>query len=261
LDERAESRRGAGPVLEPKKQPRQRRARATVESIVEACARLMAERGYAAVTTNHIAAEAGVGIGSLYEYFHGKDAIVAIVAERLVGRVMDRLEAAVPEILAAPPELAALRWIERIHEILEAAIARTQGAAGAPPALAEAVTIQVPPDRHRGAFPASEFVCWTYMRRYCTYNTSYHGDFGLQARRQQRLQLAWAVDVNVVTTHLVLNYSVNQDPAAGIHYCWDTFPGWWRTFDISGNFGLVLIVRRSDQYTGTTNFHFSSAVY
>lgn len=62
LAERDESRRGAGPVLELKKQPQQRRARATVDAIVDACTRLMAERGYAAVTTNHIAAEAGVGI-------------------------------------------------------------------------------------------------------------------------------------------------------------------------------------------------------
>lgn len=44
---------------------------------------------------------------------------MAIVAERLVDRVMARLEAAIPESLAAPAELATLRWIECIHETLD----------------------------------------------------------------------------------------------------------------------------------------------
>ncbi len=104
--------------LELKKQPQQERARATFEAIVEACARLMVEGSYATVTTNHIAAAAEVGIASLYEYFPGKDAIVAVVAERLLARVTTRLIAAVPEVLAAPPLEAARFWIERIYEVL-----------------------------------------------------------------------------------------------------------------------------------------------
>ncbi|MBC7172388.1 MAG: TetR/AcrR family transcriptional regulator, partial [Polyangiaceae bacterium] len=82
-------------------------------------ARLLPARGYAGVTTNHIASAAGVGIASVYEYFPGKDAIVAQVAERFVRRVLARLEVAVPGILRSPPEGAVRRWIEIVYATLE----------------------------------------------------------------------------------------------------------------------------------------------
>jgi AcrR family transcriptional regulator len=59
-----------------------------------------------------------VNIASLYEYFPGKDAIVAQVAERLVQRVLERLAAAADEVLAAGEEEAVRLWIERIYEIV-----------------------------------------------------------------------------------------------------------------------------------------------
>ena len=106
------------PEVALKKRPSQRRAQVTFDAIVDACARLLPVRGYAGVTTNHIADAAGVGIASLYEYFPGKDAIVAQVADRLVHRVIDRLGAAAPDILAGAPERAVHRWIELIHDTL-----------------------------------------------------------------------------------------------------------------------------------------------
>lgn len=60
----------------PRKRPAQRRSRETVRAILEAAARIFVKRGYAAATTNEIAALAGVSIGSLYEYFPHKDALV-----------------------------------------------------------------------------------------------------------------------------------------------------------------------------------------
>lgn len=50
--------------------------------ILEAAARVFAAQGYAAGTTNRIAAAAGVSIGSLYEYFPNKDAILVALMER-----------------------------------------------------------------------------------------------------------------------------------------------------------------------------------
>lgn len=61
----------------PRKTPRQERAKDTRRRLLEAAARVFAARGYARTTTNHIAAEAGHSIGSLYQYFPNKDAIVA----------------------------------------------------------------------------------------------------------------------------------------------------------------------------------------
>ncbi|HEX2483844.1 MAG TPA: TetR/AcrR family transcriptional regulator [Myxococcota bacterium] len=102
----------------PRKRPSQRRSRETFDALVEACAGLLARRGYAETTTNHIAERAGVNIASLYEYFPGKDAIVAQVAERLVERVLARLAEAADEVMAAGGEDAVRLWIERIHEIV-----------------------------------------------------------------------------------------------------------------------------------------------
>lgn len=66
----------------PRKKPSQRRSRITVEAVLEAAARVFEEQGYAGGTTNRIAERAGVSVGSLYEYFPNKDAIVVALAER-----------------------------------------------------------------------------------------------------------------------------------------------------------------------------------
>ena len=55
---------------------------ATVTAILDAAARILTEHGYAAASTNRIAERAGVSIGSLYEYFPGKEAIFAELRRR-----------------------------------------------------------------------------------------------------------------------------------------------------------------------------------
>jgi AcrR family transcriptional regulator len=70
--------------LEPRKLPKQARSQTTVEAILEAAAQIFERYGYAAGTTNRIAERAGVSIGSLYQYFPNKDAIlVALVHQHL----------------------------------------------------------------------------------------------------------------------------------------------------------------------------------
>ena len=76
-----------------RKQPRQRRARVTVDAILEAAARILVESGYASASTNRIAERAGVGIGSLYEYFPGKEAIFAELRRREMARWYAKLRA------------------------------------------------------------------------------------------------------------------------------------------------------------------------
>jgi len=63
--------------LEPRRRPRQVRAELTRERILTAAAHVFAEHGYAAGTTNRIAERARTSIGSLYQYFPNKDAILA----------------------------------------------------------------------------------------------------------------------------------------------------------------------------------------
>lgn len=74
--------------LEPKKRPRQGRSQATWDAMLSATAQLLCERGYHGVTTNHVAEAAGVSIGTVYEYFPGKDAIVAAVATRFINQLL-----------------------------------------------------------------------------------------------------------------------------------------------------------------------------
>ncbi|MCA1193501.1 MULTISPECIES: TetR/AcrR family transcriptional regulator [unclassified Saccharopolyspora] len=62
--------------LRPRKTPRQVRAELTRERILTAAAHVFTEHGYAAGTTNRIAERARISIGSLYQYFPNKDAIL-----------------------------------------------------------------------------------------------------------------------------------------------------------------------------------------
>lgn len=66
----------------PVRQARQARSRNTVEAIIEAAARILADSGWSALTTNAIARVAGVSVGSVYEYFANKQAIVDVIIDR-----------------------------------------------------------------------------------------------------------------------------------------------------------------------------------
>lgn len=61
----------------PRKTPRQARSRHLVQAILEAAARVFDEHGYANGNTNRIAEMAGVSVGSLYQYFPNKKALVS----------------------------------------------------------------------------------------------------------------------------------------------------------------------------------------
>jgi len=79
--------------LTPRKRPRQRRARETVDAILEAAAQVFGEAGYGEVTTNRIAERAGVSIGSLYQYFPNKNALLVALVEREVEQGIEHMAA------------------------------------------------------------------------------------------------------------------------------------------------------------------------
>ena len=78
-------------ALQPRKTARQERARATVDTLVEAAARILETAGPAGFNTNAVAARAGVSVGSLYQYFPGKQALVAELSRRNAKAVLDGL--------------------------------------------------------------------------------------------------------------------------------------------------------------------------
>ncbi|WP_447762264.1 TetR/AcrR family transcriptional regulator [Sphingopyxis panaciterrae] len=73
---------GRKPQTTPRKIASQARARATVDALVEATARILVRDGFDRASTNRIAEAAGVSIGSLYQYFPSKEALVVAVIER-----------------------------------------------------------------------------------------------------------------------------------------------------------------------------------
>lgn len=88
--------------------PRQARARATVEAIVEATTQVLLERGYERFTTAHAAERAGVSVGSLYQYFPNKAALAAAVIDRCCEDVVAAFEQALASRKAASGRSRAL---------------------------------------------------------------------------------------------------------------------------------------------------------
>jgi AcrR family transcriptional regulator len=74
--------RTAGQAITSRKTPVQRRSANTVDVIVEAAARILERDGFEGFNTNAIAEKAGVSIGSLYQYFPGKNALLSALIER-----------------------------------------------------------------------------------------------------------------------------------------------------------------------------------
>lgn len=75
-------RRGTLKRFQRRNRPRQERSRVTVDLILTAAAQVFEELGFAAGTTNRIAQRAGVSVGTLYQYYPGKEAIAVELVER-----------------------------------------------------------------------------------------------------------------------------------------------------------------------------------
>lgn len=73
--------RKTSPVRQ-RKAPQQRRSADTVAAIVEAAARILETKGFEGFNTNAVAGSAGVSIGSLYQYFPGKHALLSALIQR-----------------------------------------------------------------------------------------------------------------------------------------------------------------------------------
>lgn len=86
----------------PRKTPRQQRSQATVGYIVEAARQILYDEGADAVTTRRVAERSGVAVGSLYQYFPNRDAILARLAEEEVIRESEAMQRRFNEIRKLP---------------------------------------------------------------------------------------------------------------------------------------------------------------
>lgn len=89
--------------------PKQARAGSTVDAILDATLQLLEADGLERLTTNHIAARAGVSIGTIYQYFTDKKAILAALAERKAVAVRE----GIADLVIHEPGAESLRRIVR----------------------------------------------------------------------------------------------------------------------------------------------------
>jgi AcrR family transcriptional regulator len=103
------------PPTKPRKSASQDRSRATVDALIEATARILVREGFDKASTNRIAEAAGVSIGSLYQYYPGKEALVAAVIARHNEDILKVVGAALADAMTLPVGQA-------VHRLVAAAV-------------------------------------------------------------------------------------------------------------------------------------------
>jgi AcrR family transcriptional regulator len=101
--------------VKPRREPIQARSKATVDALLKATAYILIRDGYVGLTTNRVAERAGVNIGSLYQFFPNKDALVVELERRHV----EQTSRAMARAMARP--CGSLR--ERLRTLVEAYVA------------------------------------------------------------------------------------------------------------------------------------------
>jgi AcrR family transcriptional regulator len=123
------------PLTKPRKYASQDRSRAKVDALVEATARILVREGFDKASTNRIAEKAGVSVGTLYQYYPGKEALVVAVIERHDQEIMQVVHDALAEVASQPIEQAVRRLVvaaieahrvdPKLHRVLAEQIPRT----------------------------------------------------------------------------------------------------------------------------------------
>lgn len=98
-------------LSKPLKRPSQPRAKFTVQAIYDAFVRIWQSRGWAGVTTRAVALETGIAVGTLYDYFPNKEALLSGYVRHCLDSLLERLaqEATLP---------VGLTWQQRIRALV-----------------------------------------------------------------------------------------------------------------------------------------------
>ncbi len=123
-------------LVKPRKKPRQARSQATVDAILESAARILRKKGYEGFNTNEVAKVAGVSVGSLYQYFPNKNALLSELMrqhilnleesmdEALVGHEQRSLEDVTRRLISSNVELH--RVDPELHRVLSEEVPRLE---------------------------------------------------------------------------------------------------------------------------------------
>jgi AcrR family transcriptional regulator len=104
-------------AVTPRKKAKQARSHATIEAILQATAQILVKDGIDAASTNRIAEKAGVSVGSLYQYFPSKEAVIFALVERHVQRMQKQLEDYVEKFVGAPVEEVVPAYVKAMFEV------------------------------------------------------------------------------------------------------------------------------------------------
>lgn len=99
-----------------RKQPKQGRSANTVQSILQAAERLFTTQGYDATTAEDIVARAGVGVGSLYDYFPNKKAVALALLESLSTDIAEESRRMFVEHGQEPIEISLPKVVGKIYQ-------------------------------------------------------------------------------------------------------------------------------------------------
>src|SRR5207248_3664968 len=115
-----------GAVRRKRRPPVQRRARATVADILAAATRILEKKGATALTTNEVVRVAGVGIGTLYQYFGSKEEIAFALQEEHFEKMGRPFLARMEELADAPLDefVTGLATLMRTSELLNSPLSK-----------------------------------------------------------------------------------------------------------------------------------------
>jgi AcrR family transcriptional regulator len=161
-----------------RRSPVQDRSRAMVDRLLEATTQVLAERGYAGLSTNRVAAVAGVSVGSLYRYFDDKDDLVRELRVRSTADILGDLTAAMSSAVA----LSTRDAIRTVLATLVAALQRHR-------ALTTALVNEVPLGAQSNVLPEVEQQLAQFTRMF----VAIHAPHLAAAEAEARIYLALGV--------------------------------------------------------------------
>jgi AcrR family transcriptional regulator len=190
------------PLTKPRKVASQERSRATVDALIEATARILVKQGFDKASTNRIAEVAGVSVGSLYQYFPSKEALVAAVIERHQRKIMQTVRNELAEVLVQPVEKSVRKLVDiavkahrvdpKLHCVLAEQIPRVGKLEKLETVNRENYTLfRTFLESHRSELRVDDlelasFVCVTSIEA-LTHNAVLHGSAGLTDEGAERL--------------------------------------------------------------------------
>ena len=139
----------------PRTKPVQARSKEMRDRILTATAQVLAERGYAGLSTNRVAAQAGVSVGSLYRYFEDRTDLM----EHLRRRVTETVVADLTEAMVAAVRMESFAGVRHVVSTLVAALVEHGP-------VVKALLDEVPLGSHANALPAVELQLGQFARMF-----------------------------------------------------------------------------------------------